>query len=403
MPLARSVNFLVAAALMAALVSGCSKDGPNDHTVTFDKNDAAATGSMAPQTIASGGAANLAACGFSKTGWSFAGWATTPDGSVAYADQAPFTMGVANVTLYARWIVNAYVTYDPNGATSGAVPDPALFHPGDTVTVADNANGLARENYDFLGWNTAPDRTGTTYNPGSSFPMPSHDVTLYAYWRAQTPLVLASFPSPGVSKRPEGLAYDGTHVYVGEVDDGLVYAVDPASGLPVSSFSATSHALALDGAGNIWTTSYWNNPPVLSPHPLTGGASGASLTLTAEMTFPTALAYDATNSVFWMVNTNSANPSHFWKLDSSGVEIERWDPVGGVPGTTYGLCMDGDPAYVWMTYGNILAKVSLSTHEVVAQHTIPGVSLLMGCARAEPLTFWLLSGNTQTIVKVDVP
>jgi uncharacterized repeat protein (TIGR02543 family) len=404
MPVARSVAFLVTAALVAALASGCSKDESNDRTVTFDKNDAAATGSMAPQTIASGDTANLAACGFTKPGWAFMGWATTPGGTVAYADQAPFTMGDASVTLYAQWIITFAVTYDPNGATSGAVPAGAVYRAGDTVTVAHNADGLAREGYDFFAWNTAPDRTGTTYAPGSSFPMPSHDVTLYAYWRAQAPIVLRSFASPGTSKRPEGIAYDGTHVYVGEVDDGKVYKVDPATGLAVSSFSiASSHALALDGAGNVWTTSYWANPPALYRYPLTGGASDASLTLAAEMIYPTALAYDATSSVFWMVNTNSASPSHVWKLDASGAEIEHWDLLSGAPpGATYGLCMDDDPAFLWMTYGNVLAKLSTSTHDVI-EYTIPGVDLLQGCARAEPLTFWLVSGNTQTIVKVDVP
>jgi uncharacterized repeat protein (TIGR02543 family) len=72
-------------------------------TITFDKNDAGATGSMADQTIASGSSANLTACTFTKTGWTFAGWATTPGGDVEYANEASYTMGIADVTLYAKW------------------------------------------------------------------------------------------------------------------------------------------------------------------------------------------------------------------------------------------------------------------------------------------------------------
>ena len=74
-----------------------------DYTITFDKNDAGAAGDMDDQTIASGSSANLTSCGFSKTGWTFAGWATTSDGIVAYANGVSYTMGTENVNLYAQW------------------------------------------------------------------------------------------------------------------------------------------------------------------------------------------------------------------------------------------------------------------------------------------------------------
>jgi uncharacterized repeat protein (TIGR02543 family) len=73
------------------------------YTVTFDKNDTGATGTMVAQTIASGSSANLTACAFTKTGWTFAGWAETSGGTVVYVDGASYTMGSANVTLYAQW------------------------------------------------------------------------------------------------------------------------------------------------------------------------------------------------------------------------------------------------------------------------------------------------------------
>ena len=87
----------------AADVTLYAKWATNTYTVTFNKNDTAATGTMTDQTIASGLSANLTACAFTKTGWTFAGWATTPSGTVIYADGASYTMGVANVILYAKW------------------------------------------------------------------------------------------------------------------------------------------------------------------------------------------------------------------------------------------------------------------------------------------------------------
>jgi uncharacterized repeat protein (TIGR02543 family) len=75
----------------------------NSYTVTFDKNDADASGTMSDQTIASGSSAPLTMNVFSKAGWTFAGWATTSGGAVAYSDGQNYTMGAANVTLFAQW------------------------------------------------------------------------------------------------------------------------------------------------------------------------------------------------------------------------------------------------------------------------------------------------------------
>jgi uncharacterized repeat protein (TIGR02543 family) len=80
-----------------------AKWNANSYTVTFDKNDDAASGSMAAQTIACGATEPLTANGFSKTGWSFAGWADSAGGGVVYTDGADYTMGAGNDTLYAQW------------------------------------------------------------------------------------------------------------------------------------------------------------------------------------------------------------------------------------------------------------------------------------------------------------
>ena len=72
-------------------------------TITFDKNDVGAEGTMAEQVINSGASADLTICSFTKTGWTFAGWATTEGGSITYADGASYTMGSVDVFLYAKW------------------------------------------------------------------------------------------------------------------------------------------------------------------------------------------------------------------------------------------------------------------------------------------------------------
>jgi uncharacterized repeat protein (TIGR02543 family) len=80
---------------------------------------------MASQTIATGTAANLSATTFTYTGYTFAGWNTQANGGgISYAQGASFTMGKANVTLYAQWAstVKALVLDSINGSSlTGAV------------------------------------------------------------------------------------------------------------------------------------------------------------------------------------------------------------------------------------------------------------------------------------------
>jgi len=183
------------------------------YSVTFDKNDAAATGTMAAQTIASGSSANLRACGFAKTGWTFTGWSTTSDGDVVYADEESYTMGSENVTLFAKWTINTYtVTYNGNGNTVGSVPeDPSYYGYGITVTVLGNTGNLTRMNdggisYRFTGWNTSSTGNEDT-NVGATFIMGSENEILYAQW---TPYVLSDAgPAGGYIFYDKGSVSDG--------------------------------------------------------------------------------------------------------------------------------------------------------------------------------------------------
>ena len=70
-------------------------------SITFDANGG--SGTMANQSIAYLASANLRTNAFTRTGYTFAGWATTNNGALAYANSASYTMGSANVTLFAQW------------------------------------------------------------------------------------------------------------------------------------------------------------------------------------------------------------------------------------------------------------------------------------------------------------
>ena len=122
-----------------------------------------------------------------RAGYSFNGWNTTANGSgTAYAAGATFTMGSANVTLYANWkLLPTYtITYAGNGNTGGAPPtDSSKYATGAKVTVKGNTGNLARAGYSFNGWNTAVNGTGTAYAVGATLTMGGANVTLYANWK----------------------------------------------------------------------------------------------------------------------------------------------------------------------------------------------------------------------------
>lgn len=118
--------------------------------------------------------------GWTMVGYTFAGWATSPDGSGArYAPGARWTAN-GTLTLYAQWTPGqASLTYDGNGATGGKT-DPQNGVTDQRVNV--RRNGFTRDGYVFAGWNTQPDGRGQAWAPDAVWTLHGTGV-LYALWR----------------------------------------------------------------------------------------------------------------------------------------------------------------------------------------------------------------------------
>ena len=71
------------------------------YTVTFDANGG--SGAMNPQIFTYGEPQNLSPNEFTMENKDFLGWAKTSGGSIAYDDNSGYTIGAADVTLYAVW------------------------------------------------------------------------------------------------------------------------------------------------------------------------------------------------------------------------------------------------------------------------------------------------------------
>jgi uncharacterized repeat protein (TIGR02543 family) len=135
-------------------------------------------------------------------GYTFAGWNTQANGlGTSYVAGATFTMGVANVTLYAVWTQNPthMVIYNGEGATNGTPPTDSNTYPqGSTVTVLGNSGDLSQTGYTFAGWNTNSDGSGTSYVAGATFTMGIVNVSLYSMW-TQNPTYTVTYNANGAT------------------------------------------------------------------------------------------------------------------------------------------------------------------------------------------------------------
>lgn len=165
---------------------------PN-YSISFNKNDASATGTMTAQTGAAGSNVTLKACSFTKTGYNFAGWATTTSGSVVYSNQATYAIGASNVTLYAKWTIKTFtVTFNSQGGSvvssqtinyNGLVTQPSAPTKSGSVF-----GGWYKESTYINAWNFSTDRiTAAT--------------TLYAKWNVNYTVTFNSQGGSAVSSQ----------------------------------------------------------------------------------------------------------------------------------------------------------------------------------------------------------
>ena len=147
-------------------------------------------------------------------------------------------------------VVSTYtVTYNPNSATSGSVPtDGTAYSSGATVTVLGNTGSLARVaggfTFDFSGWNTKADGTGTNYTAGDTFSI-SDNITLYAKWTYTPDAGAITYDLGSNSSFSSWTATYGSHTLsytttdVGSVSVVFTSANKPSSGSAVEGMPVT--------------------------------------------------------------------------------------------------------------------------------------------------------------------
>ena len=145
----------------------------NTYTVKFDANGEYATGTMTEQTFTYGTSQALNENKFTRTGYNFAGWATSADGKVAYNDKQDYSIGTEDVTLYAKWTAIVYsITYELDGGAN-AEGNPANYIIEDSIIL----KAPTRDGFTFVCWYS--DRSKKTEIAKGS----TGDIVLQAVWK----------------------------------------------------------------------------------------------------------------------------------------------------------------------------------------------------------------------------
>jgi len=229
----------------------------NTYYVHFEGNGAT-SGSMNNETFTYDTAKALTANDFKKTGYTFAGWATSANGDKVYDDKASVKnlTDTANgeVTLYAKWTPTKYtIKYELDGGTNSDSNPSTYTINSAKITLADPS----KTGYTFGGWytssNFASETQKKTIDKGST-----GAVTLYAKWTANKYTI--KYAKNGGS----GNMADQSFTY------------DTAQNLTANAFKKTGYTFAgwKDASGNTYTDGQ-------SVKNLTSEANG-TVTLTAQ-------------------------------------------------------------------------------------------------------------------------
>jgi uncharacterized repeat protein (TIGR02543 family) len=306
-----------------------------------------------------------------KPGFNFAGWNTLANGAgTSYSHGDTFTI-TANTTLYARWTPVTYtVTYDGNDNTSGDVPtDTTPRTSGATVTVLGNTGDLLKTGFNFAGWNTQANGTGTSYAQGSTFTITAN-MTLYAKWGPLTYTVTyAGNTNTGGNVPTDNSQY---------INGATVTVLGNSGSLLKSGFNFAGWNTQDDGAG----TTYSQGSRFTMNGDITLYARWASASLPQV---PTTLSSVGGNTEAYILFTQTGTVTNYEYSTDNGVTFLAFNPPQIYsPVNIKTLSSDGvTPLTNGTTYTVILKAVNagVSSLASAAVNVVPAVTSLETAGR----------------------
>jgi uncharacterized repeat protein (TIGR02543 family) len=388
------------------------------HTVSFAENDNSSDAVYAIQTENASTSLTLFTSlspAFTNPGFKFVDWNTESNGAgTSVGDGATYDFSEPMV-LFAIWSVIPTSTLSFESTSGTGSVGSMTSQSGETTTLPSSA-GISNPGYTFVGWNTAPDGSGTGYQAGGSYVFTGNQ-TLYAQWSPDTYTVTYSYDGGLTTLNSANFVVGNAALILplstlaGSTFDGWFSAVTGGTliGLGGASYSPTStiqlfaqwtsiaiNVLTFDangGSGSVASYSGESGTPALLPTidgisrqgfafsgwntqadgSGTQYAEGASLTLVNSETLYAQWAAGPSDTVTFDANggSGSINPINGTPgstitlpdqtgLIHAGFELTRWNTSATGAGTSYPVGQGFKLA------GSIILYAQWSGHKVAA-------------------------------------
>lgn len=306
---------------------GMDDEGNPIHYTIYFNGNGADSGSMEKLQMTYGETKELPANNFDRTNYHFTGWAVSSSGKSVYADKEKVKnlskINRATVILYACWEINAYsIRFDGNGADAGSMENQSMIY----GTAAElQANAYTRTGYQFAGWNTETDGSGTSYTDRQRVInlIGGHQsiITLYARW---TPVSTT-------------IHFDGNGADSGKMGDVLMY-YENARNLPENKYGKTGYYFTgwntkPDGSGTV----YCDGDLYLNLNP----DDKAEITLYAQWTGKTyQIRFDGNGADSGSMENQSmiyGTPAALFRnqYGKTGYQFESWNTAADGTGTSF--------------------------------------------------------------------
>ena len=343
---------------------------PITYTISYNGNGNTG-GSTASSTHTYDVAKNLTANGFTKTGYTFAGWATSSSGNVVHADKASVknlsaTQG-ATITLYAKWTINSYtLSINPNGGYRVSDNSTAVITVTKNYQASENISERRKTGYTLTGYTLKNTASGSTTDIGGAtftfdnstktgvFKQGTVACTLVAQWTANTYTVTFNPNGGTVSPTTKTVTYDSTYGSLPTpTRTGYNFAgwwTAASGGTQITSSTkvttASNHSIYAHWTANTYTVTFNPNGGTVSP---------TTATVTYDSTYgtlptPTRPGYTFkawTNSPFsmsdWLINFVNRSPgvsAGSASVDISNNSITLTSTGGDTYTATYGNSAD---------------------------------------------------------------
>ena len=139
-----------------------------------------------------------------KSSYNFKGWYSDPENGTKITTKEQ--LDAAGRIIYPHWqeITIKTITFAANGGSGNMNKQYIDYNTSDEI----NANEFTREGYNFVGWNTKGNGTGTGYADGANITL-TDDITLYAQWLSIPKQIFTA----------DNIQFDGSYLNI--VDTGM--------------------------------------------------------------------------------------------------------------------------------------------------------------------------------------